>query len=203
MKPHILSARTVPSQKRAGQTLAAILDAAASLLEEDGFEELTTNKICEQAGVTPPALYRYFPNKYAVVCELARRLMEAQNTGLLQWAEELGERKPRPGDIFTLLASQVDITRKHAAGSAIMRTLYATPQLAGIRIGSHEEMVGALSNSNNWIAQRLSGDALYHRMRLAVEIGNSVIEMVLENPDIDEKAIIEDAAEMLSNYLTK
>ena len=30
---------------------------------EVGIERLSTNLVCERAGLTPPALYRYYPNK--------------------------------------------------------------------------------------------------------------------------------------------
>ena len=41
-----------------------------------GIERLSTNLVCERAGLTPPALYRYFPNKYALLSELGQRLMQ-------------------------------------------------------------------------------------------------------------------------------
>ena len=76
---HQSAARKKPRQKRSAQTFELILDTAASLLEEVGLDKLNTNLICERAGLTPPALYRYFPNKYAIMEELGRRLMKAQN----------------------------------------------------------------------------------------------------------------------------
>jgi len=37
--------------------------------------------------MTPPALYRYFPNKYAVLQELGRRLVRAQDYAVFAWIE--------------------------------------------------------------------------------------------------------------------
>ena len=48
------------------------------MLEEVGFERLSTNMICKRAGLTPPALYRYFPNKYAVLKELGERRFQRE-----------------------------------------------------------------------------------------------------------------------------
>ena len=73
-KPVLSSARSVelleknkPQQERAKRTYEAILASAAKLLVEVGIERISTNLIAEEAGITVPALYRYFPNKYAVL----------------------------------------------------------------------------------------------------------------------------------------
>lgn len=65
--------RKIPRQKRAAVTVDIILEAAAQLLERDGLEGFTTNAVAERAGVSIGALYRYFPNKRALVHALAER----------------------------------------------------------------------------------------------------------------------------------
>ncbi|MEX0366306.1 MAG: hypothetical protein AB3N22_09585, partial [Ruegeria sp.] len=64
-------------------------------------------------------------------------------------------------------------------------------------------MVEGLKSSQTWLAARMSEPKLIRRLRLAVELGNSAIEMVLEDPDLDEASIIHDVAEMIVTYLTK
>ena len=53
-----LGARTRPSQDRSQETFELILRTTGLLLEDQGFEQLSTNLICRKAGLTPPALYR-------------------------------------------------------------------------------------------------------------------------------------------------
>src|SRR5690349_7415805 len=77
-----------PQQARAVQTRERLLDVAGALLADVGIERISTNMISAQAGVTPPALYRYFKNKYAVLEALGRRLMDRQNAVLLAWLEK-------------------------------------------------------------------------------------------------------------------
>lgn len=50
------------------------MQAAALLLERDGIEALTTNAAARVAGVSVGSVYRYFPDKQAIVAELARGL---------------------------------------------------------------------------------------------------------------------------------
>lgn len=61
-------------QARSAQTVARILGATASLLVERGYEGVNTNAVAERAGVKPPALYRYFPNKFALFFSLTEQL---------------------------------------------------------------------------------------------------------------------------------
>src|SRR3546814_14818475 len=77
--------RRPPQQDRARQTRKRLLDVAGELLAEVGVERISTNMIAARAGLTPPALYRYFNDKYAVLEALGRRLMERQNAVLEAW----------------------------------------------------------------------------------------------------------------------
>lgn len=52
----------------------SILAAAELVIEEEGLARFTTNRVAERAGVSVGSLYQYFPNKEAVLAELARRL---------------------------------------------------------------------------------------------------------------------------------
>lgn len=65
--------RAQPQQTRSQETWNAILEAAARLFDEQGYEQTTTHQIAGQAGVSVGALYRYFDSKQAVLKELYRR----------------------------------------------------------------------------------------------------------------------------------
>ena len=77
--------RASPKQERAQQTYELLLDVAGELLAEVGIDRISTNLICTRAGLTPPALYRYFKDKYSVLEALGLRLMERQNAVLEAW----------------------------------------------------------------------------------------------------------------------
>jgi len=203
MKSHELEKRTRPSQTRANKTVELILKTAAKLLEEAGFEELTTNKICKAAGLTPPALYRYFPNKYAIVSELAKQLMHLQNMAVAESATEVQQDGLNIDRTASILTGQVQITRDFPGGVAVLKTMYATPQLVEVRLSSHEEATDGLTAALADLDLGLSDAELRRRIRLMIEIGNSVVEMVVENPGIDEAAMIRDTAEAMHFLLTK
>jgi len=82
--------RRKPKQARSQSLVQAICEAAVAILRERGPEALTTNAIAERAGVGIGSLYRYYPDKQAIlndvfeamVCDIDRRYREtvAANT---------------------------------------------------------------------------------------------------------------------------
>jgi AcrR family transcriptional regulator len=67
------SVRRQPKQRRARQTVEAVLDAVIRLLKRGGSDALTTNRIAEVAGVSIGSLYQYFPDKRAIFTALHQR----------------------------------------------------------------------------------------------------------------------------------
>lgn len=66
-------ARKAPSQERSRHLVETMLDATTRLLVQDDWETLSTNQVAKRAGVSVGSLYQYFPNKEALLGELARR----------------------------------------------------------------------------------------------------------------------------------
>jgi AcrR family transcriptional regulator len=67
------STRISPQQPRSQQRVDLILDTAAFLFTELGYENATTNAIAERAGISIGSLYRYFPDKDAILRALTER----------------------------------------------------------------------------------------------------------------------------------
>ena len=65
--------RKAPSQSRSEETVASIVEAAAQVLENEGFEGFNTNAVARRAGVSIGSLYQYFPGKDALTVALIRR----------------------------------------------------------------------------------------------------------------------------------
>jgi AcrR family transcriptional regulator len=68
--------RATPRQDRSRFSVEAILEAATQILESDGETGFNTNAIAARAGVSIGALYRYFPDKRAILFERNRPDLE-------------------------------------------------------------------------------------------------------------------------------
>lgn len=67
--------RVRPLQRRSLATVDVILEAAAQVLEIAGEPGFNTNAIADRAGVGVGSIYRYFPDKHAILVEMGRREM--------------------------------------------------------------------------------------------------------------------------------
>jgi AcrR family transcriptional regulator len=65
--------RRRPKQRRARQTVDAVLDAVVRVLKRNGLNAVTTNRIAEVAGVSIGSVYQYFPDKRAIFVALHQR----------------------------------------------------------------------------------------------------------------------------------
>lgn len=124
--------RNEPVQARSTARLATLLDSAAAAIEEIGYEKLTTAMVADRAGASIGTVYRYFPDRIAVLQSLASRNLErllvrvtdelsraehasAQDAllGLVDVMVELfrtepGYRSLRAGDVLDLLPPATD-----------------------------------------------------------------------------------------------
>lgn len=67
------SLRRIPRQERGEQRITRILDAAARVFDEVGYEAATTTIIAARAETAIGSLYQFFPNKEAIVQGLLDR----------------------------------------------------------------------------------------------------------------------------------
>lgn len=197
----ITTRRSAPHQKRSRETVGLILETAAELLEEIGFEKLSTNMICKRAKLTPPALYRYFPNKYAVLKELGERLMTAQNALIDEMAMDLSDLSTLDAELADLLAATLRVTRNTPAGGWIMRSLHATPILSDVRRDSHRRVSNILTKRMTEHWPKLDENKTYQTNRLGVELGYALIEMVFDEPELNHATLIKSTAAMLADNL--
>jgi AcrR family transcriptional regulator len=70
------SLRRQPQQKRSQQRVERILEAAAEVFAEVGYEVATTHAIATHAGMAIGSLYQFFPDKLAIFHALEERHME-------------------------------------------------------------------------------------------------------------------------------
>ena len=195
--------RPPPRQARARQTRDRLLDVAGELLAEVGIERISTNMIAARAGLTPPALYRYFADKYAVIEALGRRLMERQNAVLDAW---LARHAPAgiaamADHIGELLAGNAAVTRAEPGAVWILRALHASPQLVHVRLESHRDVTDRLVAACMPSLGGPARDALWRRLRLAVEFGFAADEMLYEEDRVSAGAVLADVAAMLRTAL--
>ena len=70
--------RRNPTQARAEATLVAIRQACLRIIEHEGHQRLTTNRIAEVAGISIGSLYQYYADKHAIAADICNELLLAE-----------------------------------------------------------------------------------------------------------------------------
>ena len=196
--------KSKPRQARAIRTYEGILNAAAELLVEVGVERISTNLIAERAGITVPALYRYFPNKYSVLNALGASLMDRQNEVFQLWLEDIDDSTTAESlmdDIYRVLKKTYEVTLAQVGGAQIMQCLRAVGPLQEVRLESHRIVSAEVAVAISALLNRPMDMVLGLQVRLAIDVGYSGVELALEDKTLSPENTLRQCALMLQLYL--
>lgn len=200
-----LATKKQPAQQRATETYERILEVTAQTLADVGIERLSTNLVCERAGLTPPALYRYFPNKYALLSELGQRLMQRQNERVDHWItlEVLtGGRDILEQAVEGLIIDTYRVTQQTVGGVWIMRALRAVPVLQQVRLASHAAVTHEQALLLTQALPGTNADELKLVSRIVVELIYATVEMIFDEP-LDVEAVARTVSGMVASHMAR
>lgn len=200
-----LATKKQPAQQRATETYERILEVTAQTLADVGIERLSTNLVCERAGLTPPALYRYFPNKYALLAELGQRLMQRQNEHVAHWITidtVKGGVEGLERALEGLIRDTYEVTESTVGGVWIMRALRAVPVLQQVRLASHAAVT---QEQTRLLMRALPGaDVAELKLvsRIVVDLIYATVEMLFDE-ELDVQAAARIVAGMMASHLER
>ena len=196
-----LSPRRRPSQERSRDRVDRILEATAALLGEMPVDKITTAAIAEKASVPIGSVYQYFPNKLAVLAQLARTVMEqvdlttasliAEDFGVLPWDQAIDR--------------AIDATMQgYASQPGYMQLLLSirpTPEFGAITDESNER-VAAMLAMHPALQAVIPPDRIQLVTRSAIRAVNSLQDWALAEDDPEMAAeIIGEMKTLLKGYL--
>ncbi len=120
--------RKLPSQQRARENVDRILKAAATLLEQKGYDHLTTISIAKEAGASVGSVYQYFPNKHAIMFALFEKWLEIDNE-ILEAVENERQYDSVVDEFLALTEKLVDAYREQVGQLAIVKLSQNIPEL--------------------------------------------------------------------------
>ena len=197
-----LTPRRRPSQERSRDRVERILDATAKLLGDTPVDKITTAAIAETAGVPIGSVYQYFPNKLAVLAELARRVMEqvdlktasliAEDFGILPWDQAIDR--------------AIDATMEGFAEQPgylqLLLSIRPTPEFRAITDESNER-VAAMLAFHPALQAVIPPERIQLVTRAAIQAVNSLQDWALSQDDPDlTNQIIAEMKTLLKGYLS-
>ena len=191
--------RRVPVQGRSVARVNRMLDACAQLVDEVGYDGLTTTLLAERAGVAIGSVYQFFPDKRAIVQALTLRNLEA-------YLQRLGSR-----------LSQEQSTHWWGAVDAAIDEYIAmyrtTPGFRTLHFGDVVDvhLLDDERDNNAVIAARiaallndryeLTADRTEFALGIAVEAADALIKMAFRRAPNGDVAILEEARALIKDYL--
>jgi len=192
------SVRTEPTQRRSTQRLDALLDAAAEIVDETGFERLTTQMVAERAGASIGTVYRYFPDRVAVLHALRERSIRRFRERV---ADEMEQAE------LTTWWDVVDVALD--AGAALYRD---EPGFSVVHLSRREaaadgvepEFADRLANLIE-AEFELEADSAEFRFRLglAIELGDALISRAFERDPSGDERYLAEAKRLVHHYLAE
>lgn len=192
--------RARPRQRRSAERVEAILDAAADVFEEVGYDAATTNLVAARAGVPIPTLYRWFPDKAAIALALCERYLddieqvyrELLSVGddepirvlvrrVLEGLEQfVGERRALPAIAAMASGPQAvggagDRLREALAGHVALLVELRVP---GVDPGARDEVTDAIVTVVNAFLTRAGDVSRAEHPRLFRQLGDIVLAYV-------------------------
>ncbi|MFJ2651391.1 TetR/AcrR family transcriptional regulator [Streptomyces sp. NPDC087420] len=197
--------RRAPVQRRSAERLTRILDACAALLDEAGYEQLTTRAVASRAGVPIGSVYRFFDNKRALVDALARRNLDryAERVTDRFAALEAGDWR---GAVDVVLDEYLAMKRTVPGFGSVDFGADLAPTAPGRGRGA------AGKNANQQVAGRLTvllaghlgrgPDASLHRTVLvAVEAADALLQLAFRTDAAGDPGIVAETRTLLRAYL--
>ncbi len=196
------SVRVAPRQFRSQQTVDSILDTAATLFVDVGYENATTNAIAEKAGISIGTLYRYFPDKDAVLKALADRYYQQSNMLFQTLFVEDAKYLPLEILINRLIDPYLEMYRKYPVYAHILLGADVSLDIAAVSCGMEAEMIGGIANFYRVLASHLDERRAYLLAVVSKAAVKMLLSLVLPSSDEQYQAdVIAEVKQMLLRYL--
>ncbi|NQX36657.1 TetR/AcrR family transcriptional regulator [Herbiconiux sp. VKM Ac-2851] len=191
--------RNEPVQARSSERIATLLDAASAVVAEVGIERLTTAMVAERAGASIGTVYRYFPDRIAVLAAMSLRGFERF---LRLSVENLEATKPTTLDeaITCLIDAAVELHRTEPGFTSIrLSDQIALPEVDG-GTASAARVAGPLAAI--FVAELgVEAEGLAERLDIALTMGDALLVRAFIIDPKGDPAAIEATRALVSGYL--
>lgn len=193
--------RRTPVQQRSADRLARILDACAELLDETGYENLSTRTVAVRAGVPIGSVYRFFGNKRAMAAALAQRNLDRYAEGITARLAGLPATDWRP--VVDAVLDEYLAMKRTVPGFALVDFGVPAPPAEG-----------PAADPNHQVAERLAGLLCAHlgltpgpdlgrAVLVAVEATDALVQLAFRADPAGDPGIIDETRAMMHAYLAR
>ncbi|MFF5481168.1 TetR family transcriptional regulator [Streptomyces sp. NPDC012935] len=197
--PHPETLRRAPVQRRSAERLTRILDACADLLDEVGYDDLSTRAVAQRAGVPIGSVYRFFGNKRQMADALAQRNLERYAARVTERLKEAGDGGWRAA--MDAVLDEYIAMKRTAPGFSLVDFGNQIP--VGTRGEPNHRVADALTDLLAGYLGREPDEDLRRTFLIAVETADTLVHLAFRVAPEGDERIIEEARAMLRAYLAR
>ena len=129
-----------PVQQRSRQRREEILLATATLLEQVGFDDLTTTLVANEMGISVGSLYHYFPHKQAILHAMGEHWLEEYSAALARMQAAQLEHMELSQFAELAVAELLAVYKRQRGMLPLVHAMYAVPELRDLD-DQHDDLV--------------------------------------------------------------
>jgi AcrR family transcriptional regulator len=186
-------------QQRSAKRVEQMLEACAALIDELGYDGVTTTLIAERAGVAVGSLYQFFPDKRAVVQALTKRHLDHFTNEIeerLDWAnlEHWWEGVDKIIDIYVEMYREIPGFSRVRFGDVIDLRFIEDGRDNNTVIT--EQIAHVIADKND-----IPVETLYKQITVACDIGDAILALAFRRKLFPEEDMIAEAKRVVRDYL--
>lgn len=177
-----------------------ILKVSAELLEEVGIDGFNTNLLAERAGVGTRAIYRYFPNKFAILVAMAQDLRATERA----WIGNLKE--PVPGGDWREAAARAidgyfEAASRQPGYAALRAAAFAIPEIRDADSLENSELEADLATGLTALGVTLEPARMRALCKTIMESSNRILDIALQSPRDEAVQLVRELKLMITSLL--
>lgn len=193
--------RRQPQQKRSQERVERILDAAAIVFDEVGFETATTHDIAARADTAVGSLYQFFPDKLAIFNALELRHIE-RVYGIWERLLQTEIVKLPFADFIKILLTQFQKLFEQPTSRIVFVQFYTSPKIfKNIDSSFTQEMIELMAQ----LLKKRNPKLTHARSKLLAEICthtyNTLMLLALRSDSMHRQEIFREMEILITKYL--
>ncbi|MCX5379227.1 TetR/AcrR family transcriptional regulator [Streptomyces sp. NBC_00091] len=193
--------RRTPVQQRSADRLARILDACAELLDETGYENLSTRAVALRAGVPIGSVYRFFGNKRAMAVALAHRNLDQYAEGIQARLALLPGTDWRP--VVDAVLDEYLAMKRSVPGFALVDFGVPAPPPEGPAVDPNHLVAARLTELLCAHLGLTPAPALARAVLVAVEATDALVQLAFRVDPAGDPGIVAETRAMMHAYLAR
>jgi len=188
--------RRVPCQQRGERRVAELIEAAAAVIAERGYESATMSAIAERARASIGSLYQFFPNKAAITQALRTEYAKQFEAMYAPLAGEVG------GLGLRELANRlIDLTIRFVDTHPAFLPLLDAPRSTRSLPVIHNLLLGRFAGFFRARQPRISNSRAVRLATVTMQILKAINQLYTELPVNERGPLVEEFKVVLYSYL--